>query len=101
MGLHWLLIWGPSLPQCRGPIAVSKGIVLALDLGNPSCSRGPMVFDLEPQQSQGALRSSKGASFTLELVTLLGLCSRGQLDVDVRPPSRSRGYDIRRSPIEY
>ena len=75
MGLHWLLIWGP--------MAVSKGIVLALDLGTSSCSKGRLAFDLEPQSSQGALRSSKGSSLTLDLGNLA--CSRGQLPVDMGP----------------
>ena len=49
-------------------MAVSKGTTLALDLGTPSCSRGPLAFDLGPQLAQGA-PSSKGASLTLDLGT--------------------------------
>ena len=56
-------------------MVVSKGIVLALDLGTPSCSRGPLAFDLEPQLSQGALGFSKGALLTLDLENLD--CSMG------------------------
>ena len=33
MGLHWLLIWGPA--GSRGPMVVSKVIVLALGYGPP------------------------------------------------------------------
>ena len=54
-------------------MAVSKGIVLALDLGTPSCSRGPLAFDLGPQLAQGAPGSSKGASLTIDLGTCLAL----------------------------
>ena len=54
-------------------MAVSKGITLALDLGTPSCSRGPLAFDLGPQLAQGAPGSSKGASFTIYLGTSLAL----------------------------
>ena len=46
MGLHWLLIWGP--------MAVSKGIVLAHDVGTPFRSSGPLAIDLGPQLAQGA-----------------------------------------------
>ena len=37
-------------------MAVSKGIVLALDLGTPYCSSlfGPLAFDLGPQSAQEA-----------------------------------------------
>ena len=51
MGLYWLLIWASAGP--RDTIAVSKGIVLALDLGSPPCSLHPLSFDLEPKLSQG------------------------------------------------
>ena len=55
------------------PIAVSKGIALALDLGTPSCSRSPLAFDLGHQLAQEAPGSSKGASLTLYLGTSLAL----------------------------
>ena len=48
-------------------MAVSKGIALAVDLGTPSCSRGPLAFDLGYQLAQGAPVSSKGASLTIVL----------------------------------
>ena len=54
-------------------MAVSKGIVLALDLGIPSCSRGPLDFDLGHQLAQGAPGSSKGASLTIDLGPSLAL----------------------------
>ena len=63
LGPHWLLIWslyllhGVPLALKLGlqlvpgaPMAVSKGIALALDSGTPSCSRGPLAFDLVPSQ---------------------------------------------------
>ena len=49
-------------------MVVSKGTTLALDLGTPTCSMGPLAFDLGPQLAQGA-PSSKGASLTLDLGT--------------------------------
>ena len=54
-------------------MAVSKGIALALDLGTPSCCRGPLTFDLGPQVAQGAPWSSKGASLTIDLGISLAL----------------------------
>ena len=54
-------------------MAVSKGIALALDLGTPSCSRGPLDFDLGHQLAQGAPGSSKRASLTIDLGTSLAL----------------------------
>ena len=69
-----------NLGLAQGPMAVSKGIVLLLDLGAPSCSRGPLAFDLDPQ---GDLGSSKGASLTLDLGNLT--CSMDQLAVDMGP----------------
>ena len=52
-------------------MAVSKGIALALDLGTPSCSRGPLAFDLEHRLGFGATGSSKGTSLTIDLGTSL------------------------------
>ena len=54
-------------------MAVSKVIVLALDLGTLSCSSGPLAFDLGPQLGQGSQGSSIGAPLTLHLGTLLAL----------------------------
>ena len=54
-------------------MAVSKGIALALDLGTPSCSRGPLDFDLGHQLAQGAPGSSKGDSLTIDVGTSLAL----------------------------
>ena len=54
-------------------MAVSKGIALALDLGTPSCSRGPLAFDLGHQLAQGTPGSSKEASLTIDLGTSLAL----------------------------
>ena len=54
-------------------MAASKGIALALDLGPPSCSRGPLDFDLGDQLAQGAPGSSKGASLTFDLEISLAL----------------------------
>ena len=51
----------------RGPVAVSKGTVLARDLGTPSSSSGPLAFDLGHQLAQEAPESSKGASLTIDL----------------------------------
>ena len=78
LGAHSLFIWGRYLlygalnsggpAGSRGPMAISKGIALALDLGTPSCSRSPLAFDLWPQLAQGA-PSSKRASLTLDLGT--------------------------------
>ena len=66
MGLYWFLIWASDGP--RGTIAVSKGIVLALDLGSPPYSLDPLSFDLEPQLSQGDPGChSKEASLTFFL----------------------------------
>ena len=55
------------------PTAVSKGIVLALDLGTPSYSRDPLAFDLGIQLAEGAQRSSKGTSLTLDIGTSVAL----------------------------
>ena len=54
-------------------MAVSKGIALTLDLGAPSCYRGPLDFDLGHQLAQGPPGSSKGASLTIDLGTSLAL----------------------------
>ena len=50
-------------------MAVSKGIMLALDLGTPPRTRGPLTFDLGHQLAQAAPGSSKGASLTIDLET--------------------------------
>ena len=50
---------------------------LALDFGTPSCSRGPMNFDLVHQLAQGAPGSPKGASLTIDLGTSLALGANG------------------------
>ena len=58
-----LALWGTKSGApvgYRGPMAVSKGIELALDLGTPSCFRGPLDFDLGHQLSQGAQGLPKG-----------------------------------------
>ena len=54
-------------------MALSKGTALALDLVTPSCSRGPLAFDLGLQFTQGVPGSSKGASLTIDLGTSLSL----------------------------
>ena len=54
-------------------MAVSKGIVLALDLGTPSCSKDPLLFNMGLQLAQGAPGSSKGALLTPDLGILLAL----------------------------
>ena len=54
-------------------MAVSKGIALALDLGTPSCFRGPLASDLGPQLAQRAPGSFKGASLTIVLGTSLAV----------------------------
>ena len=61
-------------------MAVSKGIVLALDLETPVLLWGPLAFDLGPQLAQRAPGSSKWALLTLDLGNLT--CSRGQLAFD-------------------
>ena len=50
-------------------MAVSKGNELALDLGTPTCSRGPLAFDPEHQLAQGAPESSKGSNPKSESLT--------------------------------
>ena len=58
-----LALWGTSsgaLAGSRGPMAVSKDVALALDLGTPSCFRGPLVFDLGHQLVQGGQGLPKG-----------------------------------------
>ena len=61
MGLHWLLKpHGQGPHGSGGPMAFSKGIALALDLGTPSCFRGLLAFDLGPQLAQGTQCLSKG-----------------------------------------
>ena len=60
-------------------MAVSKGIVLDLDLGTPSCSRGPLAFDLGHQLAQGVPGSSKGASLTIDLESTHALGADGLL----------------------
>ena len=54
-------------------MAVSKEIALGLDLGTPSCSRGPLDFDLGRQLAQGVPGSSKWASLTIDLGSSLAL----------------------------
>ena len=46
---------------------------VALDLGTPSCSGGPLASDLGPQLAQRASGSFKGASLTIDLGTSLAL----------------------------
>ena len=59
----------------RNPMAIPKWIALALDLGTPSSSRGPLAFDLRHQLAQRVLGSYKGASLTIDLETSLALGS--------------------------
>ena len=77
-------------------MALSKGIALALDLRTPSCSRGPLTFDLGHQLPQWAPESSKGASLPINLGTFLALGANWLL---YGAPPSSSGYGIRRSPI--
>ena len=92
--IRWLFIWGRYMlhgtlnlgPQLApgSPMVVSKGIALALDLGTPYCSGGPLAFDLGHLLARGAPGSSKGASLTIDLETSLALGS-GQLALDMGP----------------
>ena len=50
-------------------MAVSKGITFALDLGTPSCSRGPLTLDVGFNPAPGAMVPD-GAPLTLDLEPL-------------------------------
>ena len=75
MGFQWLLIWATAGPT--GPMAISKRIVLALDLRTLSSSRSPLAFNLGPQLAQEVPGYSEGVSLTFDLGDLV--CPRGQL----------------------
>ena len=65
MGLHWPLIWAPA-----GPMAVSKGIVLTLDLRNLACSRGHLAVDMGLHLGPGAMVSGGLSPLALDLQPL-------------------------------
>ena len=64
-------------------MVVSKGIVLALDLGTPLALVVHWLLIWNPSNLKGAPGSFKGTSLTLDLGNLA--CSRGQLAVDMGP----------------
>ena len=84
---------GPQL----APETVSKGIALALYLGTPSYSRGPLPFDLGPQLAQGTPGSFKEVSLTIDLGTSLALVASWLL---IWCPIYLQVHDFRRSPID-